>query len=172
MKLENVSVESMDLSFEIATPGVSICQFEEGIQKMTNEKSGKTTLRLPLQIIQVVEGEEGNIGRSFSLFIPIETSFGEKQLQAILSMTGLLDGFRTKFPDEIDLLEEEFINTLAVKLLGKRIRVTHDLRKDQQGKDRVTVLRLEKIAKPAPTSSRGTATKIPQATQSKAKADW
>ena len=156
MKLENTNVEFMDLSYEIPAPGVSICVFDEGITKMTNEKSGKTTLRMPLSIQEVVEGPEDNEGKKFSHFCPIQTAYGERQLQSILSMVGLLEGFVAKFQGEIDPLEDVFIAQLQVKLPGKRVKVTHDTRKDKKDKDQVNVVRLEKvggnsgIGKPAP----------------------
>lgn len=174
MKLKNVTVDSMDLTFDIPTPGVSICVFEEGISKMTNEKSGKTTLRLPLSIAEVVEGDQANEGRKFSHFIPIETNFGEKQVQGILSMTGLLESFVNRFQGDIDPLEDVFIIALQTKLPGKTIKVAHELRKDQKGKDQVGVLRFEKIGKPAhasPKGATGKATQV-QAIQTKAKIDW
>ena len=145
MKLDNIAVDSMDLSYEIPTPGVSVCVFEEGISKMTNEKSGKTTLRLPLSIAEVVDGSEDNEGRKFSHFLPIQTAYGEKQLQGILSMVGLLESFTKKFAGEIDPLEEVFMAALKTKLVGKTIRVVHELRKDQKNKDQVNIIRFEKI---------------------------
>jgi len=145
MKLDNIAVDSMDLSYEIPTPGVSVCVFEEGISKMTNEKSGKTTLRLPLSIAEVVDGSEDNEGRKFSHFLPIQTVYGEKQLQGILSMVGLLESFTKKFAGEIDPLEEVFMVALQTRLTGKTIRVVHELRKDQKNKDQVNIIRFEKI---------------------------
>ena len=145
MKVETVSVESMDLSYEVPTPGISICEFTEGIQKIFNDKSGKTTLRLPLSIAEVVDGSEDNEGRKFSHFLPIQTAYGEKQLQGILSMVGLLESFTKKFPGEIDPLEDVFLVTLQTKLVGKTIKVVHELRKDQKNKDQVNVIRFEKI---------------------------
>ncbi len=143
MKLENVAVESMDLGYEIPTPGVSICTFEEGISKMTNPASGKTTLRMPLAIAEVVEGNDDNEGRKFSHFLPIQTAYGEKQLQGILSMVGLVDQFVNRFRGDIDPLEDMFIVALQTKLPGKVIKVVHELRKDQKGKDQVNIVRFE-----------------------------
>jgi hypothetical protein len=84
----------MDLDFEIPQPGTSIVEFMEGIQKRTNEKSGKTTLQLPMTIDTVMDGPEANHGCSMSHFVPIETAFGEKQLANILTMTDLVDYVR------------------------------------------------------------------------------
>ena len=179
MKLENHQVDAFDLSYEIPTPGVSICTFEEGISKTTNEKSGKTTLRMPLFITEVVEGNEDNLGRKFSHFLPIQTGYGEKQLQGILSMVGLLEGFAMKFQGEIDPLEDVFVAALQVKLVGKRIKVIHEIQKNQKGKDQVSIVRFEKvgnsgIGKPAPVDRKKTAVKVAQtqATQAEPETDW
>ena len=161
MKLKDTGQDHMDLSFDIPQPGISILQFEEGIQKRTNENSGKTTLQLPASINNVVEGPPDNEGKKISLFIPIETDFGEKQLAAILTMTGLMGPFSKKFGDDVDVTDDGFVNALKLKLPGKLIKVTHEIRKDQSGKDRVNVTRFEKVttgksSKPNPTSQNST----------------
>ena len=144
MKLENVKIDHLDLSYEVPLPGTSVLQFEEGIAKQFNEKSGKTTLRLPLIIDKVVEGPPENEGKKMSHFIPIETAFGEKQLVSILSMTGLLESLSKKYLDDFSPMEnEEFIKNLKLKLPGKFIKAVHDVRKDSKGKDQVNIVRFE-----------------------------
>ena len=135
MKLETVSVESMDLSYEVPTPGISISEFPEGIQKIFNDKSGKTTLRLPLSIAEVVEGNEDNEGRKFSHFLPIQTAYGEKQLQGILSMVGLLESFTKKFPGEIDPLEDRF-RIPSLRLDPRCVEFADPLTVDPRGENR------------------------------------
>ena len=144
MKLENTNVESMDLSYEVPAAGVSLCEFSEGIQKQVNPNSGKTTLRLPLTILEAEDGPEENEGKKFSHFVPIQTAYGEKQLTGLLSMVGLLEGFVAKFQGEIDPLEDVFIAQLQVKLPGKRIKVIHDVRKNQKDKEQVNIVRLDR----------------------------
>ena len=151
MKLEDQKIDQLDLSYEIAQPGVSVCQFEEGIQKLTNEKSGKTTLRLPMVIDRVVEGPAENEGRKLSHFVPIETEFGERQLAGILTITGLINGFSQKFGEDVDAADESFLNALKIKLPGKFVKATHELRKDQKGKDQVSVIRFERFATSPPS---------------------
>ena len=146
MKLEDTGQTSMDLNFEIPESGVSILQFTDGIQKRTNEKSGKTTLQLPLVIDKVVEGPEDNNGKKLSHFVPIETEFGEKQLAGLLTMTGLIGQFAQKFGATADITDDAFINALKLKLPGKLIRCAHEVRKDNSGKDRVNIVRFEKVA--------------------------
>jgi hypothetical protein len=145
MKLEDTGITTMDLDFEIPQAGVSILQFQEGVTKRTNENSGKTTLQLPLSIDRVIEGSEDNLGKKLSHFVPIETEFGERQLAGILTMTGLIGAFGKKFGGNADATDESFINAVKLKLPGKFIRATHEVRKDQSGKDRVNITRFEKV---------------------------
>ena len=144
MKLEDTGTTSMDLDFQIPEAGVSIVQFEEGITKRTNENSGKTTLQLPLVIDRVIEGPASNAGLKLSHFVPIETEFGEKQTAAILSITGLMEAFAKKFGNDVDVTDDAFINALKLKLPGKFVKVAHEVRKDNSGKDRVNITRFEK----------------------------
>ena len=155
MQLKDTGKDYLDLDFEVPEAGVSNLQFEEGIQKRTNEKTGKTTLRLPMVIDKVEEGPSGNEGKKLSHFVPIETEFGEKQLAGILTITGLMPGFAKKFGNDVDVTDDAFINALKLKLPGKLIKVAHEVRKDQGGKDRANVTRFEKLtgggpSKPAP----------------------
>jgi hypothetical protein len=155
MELKETGKDYLDLDFEVPEAGVSILQFEEGIQKRTNEKTCKTTLQLPLVIDSVVEGPAENKGKKMSHFVPIETEFGEKQLAGILTITGLMPGFAKKFGNDVDVTDDAFINALKLKLPGKLIKVAHEVRKDQGGKDRANVTRFEKPtgggpSKPAP----------------------
>ena len=145
MKLENTGCTSMDLDFEIPQPGTSIVEFLEGVQKRTNATSGKTTLQLPMTIDTVVDGPESNHGCSMSHFVPIETAFGEKQLANILTMTGLVDMFAKKFGNDVDITDDSFVNALKLKLPGKRMQITHDIRKDNSNKDRVSIVRMEAV---------------------------
>jgi hypothetical protein len=134
----------MDLGFEIPEPGVSVCQVEEGITKRTNENSGKTTLQIPMIIDKVIEGPEDNVGKKMSHFVPIETSFGEKQLANILTMTGLIDAFAQNLGEEIEATSDKFINAIKLKLPRKFITVHHNVRKDNKGNDQTNIVRLEK----------------------------
>ena len=145
MKFETDRRDFLDLNFELPTRGVSILMFEEGIQKRTNEKSGKTTLQLPFVISEVIEGEEDNQGKKLSHFVPIETKWGEKQIASLLAMTGLLGKFAEKFNGEVDVHDDNFIDSLKLKFVGKKIKAHHDVQKDQAGKDRTVIIRFEKV---------------------------
>jgi len=179
MKFEKVDSNAMDLAYEVPAPGISICEFGEGIQKQVNPNSGKTTLRLPFTILEVEDGPEDNVGKKFSHFLPIQTPYGEKQLNSLLSWVGLLEGFSAKFQGEIDPLEDVFLAALQLKLVGKRIKVIHEIQKNQKGKDQVSIVRFEKvnnsgIGKPAPVDRKKTAMKVgqTQATQAEPETDW
>jgi hypothetical protein len=153
MKLAKTDVDHLDLAFEAPQPGVSILQFEEGIQKRTNEKSGKTTLQLPFMIDRVVEGPDENQGKKLSHFVPVETEFGEKQLAGILTLTGLIDGFTQKFGEDVDVNSDQFINALKLKLPGKFIKAHHESRKDQAGKDRANITKFERFKSSGPAKA-------------------
>jgi len=145
IKLEDTGKDVLDLDFETPEAGVSICQIEEGIQLYVNENSGKTSLRIPMVIDAVEEGPEGNVGLKFSHFIPIETEWGEKQVAGILSITGLMGICNEKFGRKADCMSEQFINFIKLKLPDKFIKVHHDVRVDNKGKERATIVRLEKL---------------------------
>ena len=145
MELKETGKEYLDLDFEVPEAGVSILQFEEGIQKRTNEKTGKTTLQLPFVIDGVVEGPAENKGKKMSHFVPIETDFGEKQLAGILTITGLIGQLAQKFGATADVTDDAFINAVKLKLPGKMIKAQHEVRKDNAGKDRVNIVRFEVV---------------------------
>ena len=151
MELKDTGKDYLDLDFEVPEAGVSILQFEEGIQKRTNEKTCKTTLQLPLVIDSVVEGPAENKGKKMIHFVPIETEFGEKQLAGILTITGLMPGFAKHFGGDVDATDEKFVNKLKLKLPGKLIKATHEVRKDQSGKDRANITRFEKLTGGGPS---------------------
>ena len=149
MKIENTG-DSFELGFDIPEPGVHIWQILEGIEKRVNE-SGKTTLQIPLEIDSVVsEGAAANIGMKCSHFVPIETSFGERQLNGLLSICqdrkskkSLIDAFAKKFSGDIDPLSDEFLGALKLKLPGNFVKATHTIQKYQE-KKQVNFTKFEK----------------------------
>lgn len=147
IELQDTGQDTVELDFEVPEKGVSICQIEEGIQLYTNENSGKTSLRIPMVIDGVEAGPEGNVGLKLSYFCPIETAWGEKQMAGILTIVGLMGSCVEKFGPQVDATSEAFINWLKLKLPGKFIRVHHDVRTDNKGKQRATVTRFEKLKK-------------------------
>ena len=147
IELQDTGKDVLDLDFENPGKGVSICQIEEGVQLYTNENSGKTSLRIPMVIDTVEEGPESNAGLKLSHFCPIETAFGEKQMAGIIAIVGLMGACVEKFGTQVDSTSDKFINFLKLKLPGKFIRVHHDVRTDNKGKERATVVRFEKLKK-------------------------
>jgi hypothetical protein len=145
IELQDTGQEVLELDFENPEKGVSICQIEEGIQLYTNENSGKTSLRIPMVIDSVETGPEGNVGLKLSHFCPIETAWGEKQMAGILTIIGLMGACVEKFGTQVDSTSEQFINFLKLKLPGKFIRVHHDVKPDNKGKERATVVRFERL---------------------------
>ncbi len=174
MKLEDTKQTYLDLSYEIPQPGVSGVQFEEGIEKMTNQNSGKTTLRLPLVIDRVLEGPEDNAGKKLSHFVPIETDFGQRQLAGILVMTGLMPAFSKNFGPEVDAQDDKFLNAVKLRLPGKRVVAHHGIRKDNKGKDQVNITRMEAVDGKGPEPQAPVGKRGPKAAQpaQEAKEDW
>ena len=174
MKLEDTKQTYLDLAFEIPQPGISIVQFEEGITKMTNEKSGKTTLRLPLVIDRVIEGPEENAGKKMSHFVPIETEFGERQLAGIVMMTGLLPAFVKNFGPEVNAQDDKFLNAVKLKLPGKSVIVHHNVRKDNKDKDQVNITRMEMADGKGPETPKPAGKRAGKAAEAaqEAKEDW
>ena len=78
---------------------------------------------------------------------PIETAFGEKQMAGIITIVGLMGACVETFGTQVDSTSDRFINFLKLKLPGKFIRVHHDVRTDNKGKERATVVRFEKLKK-------------------------
>lgn len=154
MKIEPYPNTYMDLTYELPQPGISVLVIEEGIQKRTNEKSGKTTLQIPCTIVEVLQGDKENVGKKLTHFCPIETEFGEKQVLLILTSTGLVSGVSEKFGDSVDVMDDTFINYLKLKLPGKKMKGIHVIEKDQSGKDRTSITRLESV-NGSPFSSKG-----------------
>jgi hypothetical protein len=147
INLQETGQDTVELDFEVPEKGVSTCQIEEGIQSYTNDTSGKTSLRIPMSIDKVEEGPDNNLGLKLSHFVPIETGWGEKQMAGILTVTGLMNACIEKFGSQVDATSESFINWLKLKLPGKFIRVHHDVRKDNNSKQRAKVTRFEKLNK-------------------------
>jgi hypothetical protein len=163
MKLVPFEGEYLDLDFQIPQPGVSICRFEEGIQKRTNENSGKSTLQIPMVIVHVVDGPEDNVYKKIFFFCPIETAFGERQMLALLTYSGLLDFFLQKYNAnaDLDITSDKFLDYVKLKLPDRFIKITHEIRVDPQGKNRVNITRVESAGKKKGAGDGGPSTTVP-----------
>jgi len=153
MKLENTGQTYMDLDFDVPQKGKSVLEFDQGMSKMTNPTSNKTSLRIPFRIVQVLEGPDSNLEGKLSHFCPIATAFGEKQIANILTMTGQIEAFAKRFNGDVDIASDEFVDFLKAKLLGQVIVGHHEVRKDQSGKDRANITRFEAFVKGAGKSA-------------------
>jgi hypothetical protein len=167
MKLENTGQDVLDLDFEVPAAGKSVLVIEEGIRKNYNENSGKTTLKIPLMIDSVIEGPEGNQGLKLVHFVPIESTWGERQTGALLVLTNLVDDFAQKFGTEVDITGDEFIDRLKLKLPGKFVTAIHTTRPDKNGKERANIIRFERVSKPKVLPAEGDA-----AVHAGAATDW
>ncbi|MBU0977380.1 MAG: hypothetical protein KKD18_03115 [Nanoarchaeota archaeon] len=137
MKLDPNTPKEMDLGFEIPPAGTYRWQIQEGIELRTNESSGKTTLQIPISIDEVIDGDPTAQDMKCSHFVPIETTFGEKQLAVILSLTGLIGDFNKRYGDDVDVKDEKFVAGLKLKLPGKFFIATHTVRKNNKDQDQV-----------------------------------
>ena len=78
----------------------------------------------------------------------------------ILTIAGLIEACVEKLGTQVDSTSEGFINFLKLKLPGKFIRVHHDVRTDNKGKERATVVRFEKLKKKIDTVKPVESTKV------------
>ena len=119
------------------------------------------------------EGPESNVGLKLSHFCPIETAWGEKQMAGILTIVGLMGACIEKFGTQVDSNSEQFINFLKLKLPGKFVRVHHDVRTDNKGKERATIVRFEKLKKNIDTVKPVESTKVEnKGSAESASEDW
>ena len=133
MKIENTGQEEIDLGFEVHAEGTYLFQIDEGVELTTNEETGSQTLRVPFVSKDCREGDQDSVGRKVMMFINVikkdgeENDFGGKQINNILTMTGLADSFAKNMPGDIAINSEKFIDHLKLKLPGKWIggTITH-----------------------------------------------
>lgn len=139
--------EGIDLGFAVVPSGVYDWEIDEGIELFTNEESGKTSLKIPLLLHTVIEGD-GEEGSQAVHFVPIESEFGERQLAAIITLVGLLEYFGKKYKGDVDPINDEiFLEDLALKLPGKIIRAKHEVRKNNKGREVMNFLKFMKATK-------------------------
>jgi hypothetical protein len=128
MRIIVLDVDSMKMGrgSQIPEPGENAWEIGEGVKLYENKNTGKTSLIIPF----VLDGYEA------SHFCPIMTQFGQMQLNMLLKITGLVEYFQKKFPDEFDPLDTKFEKALQAKLPGKKVRATHTLR-EYRGEQKV-----------------------------------
>jgi len=124
--------ENADWGFRVPTPGWHSVVVLEGVDVLTNEKSGKQSLMIPLNI------EEGSAddGIRVSIFCPYKdengdySEFGEQKAADFLQAIGLAEKFEEKFPGDISLFDTEPLNALKLKLPGRPAKVKLELSSD------------------------------------------
>ncbi len=154
MQLNKDAPKEMDLTFPIVSEGTYIWEIDEGIKLFTNEESGKTSQQIPMLVDQAIEGNEEEAGKKATLFIPIETKWGQDQLCVLLSITGLMPSFIEKFGEDIDVMDTKFQAMLALKLQGKYIKAIHEIQKDNKGIDRMRFIKIAEVKSKAKTKGK------------------
>ena len=157
--------EEMDLGYKVPAKGDYVWQFTEGVELHKNEESGKKSIRIPLQVIEVIDGDEEAIMGKASLWPSTESSYGEKQILGILTMTGLIDSAIKSFGEDINPEDEKFIRFLSLKLPGKLVCARHTVTKSKskrnpdQDIENVNFVKMWKHGKKAATPGAGASEK-------------
>ena len=125
--------EKMELGYQLPEAGKYLFQVAEGIDLFTNENSGKTSLKVPTKILEVIDGDESSVDITVTHFLPIETNYGEKQLCSLLTITGLAPAFEKRFADGTSFLEAKFVDSIKLKLPGKLFVGEIEVRDNKKG---------------------------------------
>lgn len=157
MEIEDTGQEEMELGFTPVPAGTYIYQLMDGVELVVSESSESKGYRIPLQVDSIVEGDAGAEGMPASWYINVikkdgeANPFGEKQINSILTLTGLVDSFAKNFKGAVDIDDEKLVNALILKLPGKFLRMTHDIQvsEDDEGnkKYRMNFTKVAKIKK-------------------------
>jgi len=153
MELENTGNDEMELGFMPVPDGTYIYQLVEGVDLIVKEDTDSKTLKIPLLVDSVVDGDADAVGMPSTKYINIikkdgeENPFGGKTINNILTMTGLADSFVKNFAGEIPADDEKFVNALKLKLPGKFLRLTHNLTKDDQGRSNINWTKIARVKK-------------------------
>lgn len=164
--------DEMSLGFPIVPAGRYLWQFDEGIVlgDAADEDSSSKTYRFPIIVDQPIDGDADAVGMQGSWFVNVikrdgePNTFGEKQINSIISMTGLTDGFAKKFSDGVAIDNDKLVAALALKLPGKFLDMTHNVIKGKNGKDQMEFSRFAKYKKAAKGAGKGS-TKKPVETE-------
>jgi len=135
-KPESDRAEISSGNFEPVEPGDYIWQIGDGnrgieLKLSKNEESGWRGLNFPVQVVQVVQGDEEAVDRRGSFSFTVMNNhdepnqFIDETMGYILGYTDLLDKFVSKYGEEIDYTSQEFVDDLNVKLTGKLIGIIH-----------------------------------------------
>ena len=133
--------EDLDLEFQPPAPGTYRWEIIEGVKLSTNPNSGKQTYHVPMQIDSAFDGDESAKGARATHFIPIETQFGENQMNTFINITDSLDVIIDRFGEEVDFLDKTVAEFVALRFMGKFVKAAHKLRAytDNDGNARQSV---------------------------------
>jgi len=180
MELENTGMDEMELGFMPVPDGTYIYQLMEGVELIVKEDSESKTLKIPLLVDSVVDGDADAVGMPSNKYVNIvkkdgeENPFGGKTINNILTMVDLIDSFVKNFDGEIAADDEKFVNALKLKLPGKFLRLTHNVVKDDEGRSNINWTKIAKVKKKGGTAGAGVkkvSTKKEPATES-AEDEW
>ena len=100
---------------------------QEGIERYAYEKNSGASCRMVWQTID--EEEEIAFSTFETMLLPSGDPFKnwEKKIEGILTVTGLLDDFNAKLPNDCMVSDQKFVDALAMKLPGKKLSVRTEL---------------------------------------------
>ena len=152
MKLNNTGETSKEMGYGPPAPGTYIWQIVEGLKVSEKENSEgvmAVSLQIPIEIIDVVDGEAKE-GEKATYFINgVNTAeMGERRLNELLIWTGVIDDFAKHFNGDVkDLISDvQFRTKLYLKLPNKRFQATHNYRK-WDGKDIFNITNMGVVTK-------------------------
>lgn len=169
MEFEKPNSDEMDLGFPVVPAGRYLWIFEEGIElmKAKDEDSKSLGYRFPLIVDQPIDGDKDAEGMKGSWYVNVVkkdgevNTFGEKQINAIVSMTGLFAAFSKKFADGVAIDSDKLATALALKLPGKFLDMTHNIVKGKNDKDQMEFSKFQAYKKGS-GSGGGGSTKKPE----------
>lgn len=122
------SNEDLDLGFQPPEPGTYIWEVLK-LSPFTGPNSGKQMLKLDFQLDCNDDGSPAEVkGARGTHFVPIESEYGERQMNQILNIAGLIDDAISKFHGDIDYTDPRVTDWLSVNLEGKFLTAVHGLR--------------------------------------------
>ena len=176
MKLNDTGETSKEMGYVPPAPGTYIWQIVEGIkvsEKENSEGQKAVSLQIPIEIIDIVDGEAKE-GEKATYFIDgINTAeMGERRLNELLIWTGVIGDFAKHFDGDVkDLINDvQFVNKLYLKLPDKRFQATHNFR-EWDGKKLFNITNMGVVAKGKGRATKAETTGV-AADVAKADSDW
>jgi hypothetical protein len=156
--------DEMSLGFPMVPAGRYLWCFDEGVTlaESKDEDSHAKGYRFPLFVDQPIDGDGDTEGMKGSWYVNVikkdgeSNTFGEKTINSILSMTGLVDGFAKKFDGGVNIDNDKLAAALALKLPGKFLDMTHTIKKqgDRENMEFGRIAKYKKASKAAAKSAK------------------